>query len=110
MKNCVFLLVTIISLIACGGDTNINAAPEKKISQEKIAEKIDSAKWIDDFRAFRDAVYQNDRKKVKTYVDFPITEHTSYIWGIVGVESKAVDDVPFTEKDFDKYYNKLFTK
>lgn len=116
MNKYIFPAAAIIALASCGGNANKTApGTDKKLPQEKVAEKVGTATWINDFRAFRDAVYQSDRKKVKEFVDFPITDQTINIWGIVYAGTKeydthGFDTIPFTEKDFDKFYDKLFTK
>src|SRR5688500_7575758 len=115
-KTYVFIAAVLTMLASCGSDANKNTEPPKDIKEQaapvavSIADTKDSAKWIDDFRAFRDAVYQNNRAKVKEFIDFPLTENVNYIWSIIGDEKRFGDTVPFTEKDFDKYYDKLFTK
>jgi hypothetical protein len=85
-----------------------------------LASPTDSTKsktsWINDFNELRIALYQNNHKFIKKYFTFPIIDSSSQIWITVvpedevdGVyESKKI--VPFTEKDFDHYFNKLFSK
>ncbi|THU40358.1 hypothetical protein FAM09_10855 [Niastella caeni] len=72
----------------------------------------DTAKWINSFREFRDAVYQRKKEKVKPFIEFPIASHE--IWYLVGDDSKTNvqtdESIPFTEKDFEKHYSKLFFK
>jgi hypothetical protein len=77
----------------------------------------DSTNWIQDFRKFRDAVYKNDRATVKSFIDFPIMNDNNEIWFLVyGGDKKGTQLMgsdkkkPFTEKDFDLYYEKLFSK
>jgi hypothetical protein len=68
--------------------------------------------WIEDLRLFRDAVYKNDTAIVKSFFKFPLA---SDIWYLVLSEkelrSKSVDETsaPFIEKDFYKYYQKIFS-
>jgi len=94
---------------------NNNSTANNEISEESPIEKADTLKWIDDFRAFREAVYHNERAKVKGFMDFPLVSPANEIWYIAyeGEDKKmsALPDSskPFTEKDFDKYYSKLFT-
>ncbi|SDF76975.1 hypothetical protein [Chitinophaga filiformis] len=38
----------------------------------------DTAYWVYNFRQFRDAVYQGDKKKAKVYVDLPTTEKEDF--------------------------------
>jgi hypothetical protein len=70
--------------------------------------------WIDDFKAFRNAVYTSDTAKLKSYFSFPITGNND-IWYLVlnqkELEAKNIDEsTVFTEADFIKYYKKLFPK
>jgi hypothetical protein len=70
--------------------------------------------WIDDFRNFRTAVYQNDINKQKTYFNFPINADTTQIWDLV--YEASVNDRPqnlpgtFTEDDFLKHRSTIFTE
>ncbi len=76
----------------------------------------DSSSWIQEFRNFRAAVYEQDKNKVKLFIDFPIMNENNEIWYLVyGENEKALKLLsdkpkPFTEKDFDKYFDKIFTK
>jgi len=70
--------------------------------------------WIDDFKVFRDAVYHSDQEKVKTFFSFPVLNPSNEIWWLVlsdrEREAKKLtgEIAPFTEKDFSKYYKKIF--
>jgi len=76
----------------------------------------DTAYWIDNFRQFRDAIYQKDIAKTKAFFSFPVLRVGNEIWYLAydGNEQqlKALPDKPkpFTEKDLEKYYSKLFTR
>lgn len=101
-------------LISCG-----NNATQPAIKENTQIETVqptpatnDTAKWIDSFREFRDAVYQRKKDKVKLFIELPISSRE--IWYLVGDDSKTNlqpdEPIPFTEKDFDKHYSKLFFK
>lgn len=81
-------------------------------TNEIISTQQYSSNWIDNFRAFRTAVYQADKTKVKSFIDFPIMNENNEIWYLVNPENENLSDKikPFTEKDFDQYFGKLFTK
>jgi predicted DNA binding CopG/RHH family protein len=72
--------------------------------------------WIDNFRKFRTAICQGDKATVKTFIDFPIMNENNELWDLVFLENenqpnKISDSIkPFSEKDFDKYFNKIFSK
>ena len=96
-------------------------SPEKDFlhqQQKAAAVKNDTAvkKWIDDFKVFRDAVYRNDTAKLKTFFKFPVLNPANEIWYVVLDEKELEEKMltkkisPFTEKDFDKYSKKLFSK
>jgi hypothetical protein len=76
----------------------------------------DTTYWVDNLRQFRDALYKNDKTKAKEFLDFPFQNEGNEIWYLAYSDNeKAIDKLnenvkPFTEKDFDKYFNKLFTK
>jgi hypothetical protein len=76
----------------------------------------DTAYWVDNFRQFRDALYKNDKSKVKEFLDFPFKNDGNEIWYLAYSDNeKATDKLnenvkPFTEKDFEKYFEKIFTK
>lgn len=76
----------------------------------------DTAYWIDNFRQLRDAVYQKDIAKTKAFFTFPVTREGNEIWYLAyeGNEQKLsnINDKPkpFTEKDLEQYYSKLFPK
>lgn len=115
LKQYFSLAAVLIILFSCGNAASKeSAAGNKKISERPPVEKSDTLTWINDFRAFRDAVYHNERAKVKGFVDFPIVNPGNDIWYIVYAgDVKEMPDIPdskpFTEKDLDKYYNKIFT-
>ena len=101
------LLIAACTVASCGNDS----ATTQKIAQEKH-----QAAWIDSFREFRNAVYQRNKPKVKDYMQFPLSDSNNNIWYMVydGAEEKTASLAntvkPFTEKDFDRYYDSLFTK
>ena len=93
-----------------------NSCIHDKYTLPGIAVQTDSAAWIQDLRAFRDAVYRKDINKVKSFIDFPILNENNEIWFLVyGGDGKAATLLsakikPFLEKDFDRYFSKLFSK
>lgn len=76
----------------------------------------DTTYWVDNFRQFRDALYKNDKIKAKEFLDLPFQNEGNEIWYLAYSENKKATDKlnenvkPFTEKDFDKYFSKIFTK
>lgn len=81
------------------------------INDIKILQQ-DTTSWINNFRQFRTAIYQADKTKVKSFINFPIMNENNEIWYLIYPEDDKLTDKikPFTKKDFDKYFGKLFTK
>ena len=76
----------------------------------------DTSYWIENFRQFREALYQRNISKAKSFFDFPIKNESNDIWYLAFSDNgKASDSLgnnvkPFTEHDFDKYFDKIFSK
>jgi hypothetical protein len=118
------LTVLICFVVSCGNHSTGNSNNKKAASPASQESSViepnqpnkDTTKWIDNFRTFRDAVYQKDKEKVKQFFDFPVMNEQNGIWYLVysGHEKKLSnisDSIkPFTEKDFDKYFDALFPK
>lgn len=74
------------------------------------AQKPDTS-WIKDFRAFRDAVYQGNKAKAKTFVDFTKLGKDDDIWSVIHwYDEGEYDPKPFNEKEFDQNFHKIFPK
>lgn len=68
--------------------------------------------WFADLRAFSVAVSKGDRAAVKGWFRFPIIDTLNEIWVYTDTSEVPYRDhgaVPFTEKDFDARYDRLFT-
>ncbi len=76
----------------------------------------DTTYWVDNFRQLRDALYKNDKTKAKEFLDLPFQNEGNEIWYLAYSDNEKVTEKlnenvkPFTEKDFDKYFNQIFTK
>ncbi|MBS7563281.1 hypothetical protein KHS38_02585 [Mucilaginibacter sp. Bleaf8] len=111
--------VWLLLLCACNSKSKQAATNEKSTQQNATtlspADQYNEVKtWLDDFKNFRTAVYQNDVSKIKTYFSFPVNTDTTQIWEAVYEnvdEAKRPETFPntFTEADFEKHYKKLFT-
>jgi hypothetical protein len=119
------LTVLICFVVSCGNHStgssnNKNAAtspaPQENIVTELNQSSQDTTQWIKNFRTFRDAVYQRDKEKVKQFFDFPVMNEGNELWYLVySGHEKQLSNIsdstkPFTEKDFDKYFDALFPK
>jgi len=104
-----------IFLVSCADNhvkEKVKTSPQDSISINKpgIA-AYDNNAWIENFKKFRDAVYKHDRFKAKAFFNFPISDENNEIWYLIYGDPDSLSDsiTPFTEKDFDKYFNKLFS-
>ena len=112
-------IFSLISLTFClttfaqTSQTNLKLDSTKTLVQFK---QKDTIYWVDNFRQFRDALYKNDKSKVKEFLDLPFKNDGNDIWYIAYSDNeKATDKLdenvkPFTDNDFDKYFDKIFTK
>jgi len=72
--------------------------------------------WVNSFNDFRNAVAKNDKVKTKQFIDFPIMNVNNEIWNLAYdnnyqmISKLPGNPQPFTQADFDKYFNKIFTK
>ena len=115
MKNPLILLL-VVGIYSC---SNTSSGNTPQATADSITHKPDTlnSSWINNFRNLRTAIYQDDINKIKAYFRFPVLNTNNEIWSVAladpddtvtGVSSDTL--IPFTEKDFDKYYKKLFTK
>jgi hypothetical protein len=115
-------IILVFLFISCNQDaekksiTKRNENLETSNTENKnIEPKVEVNKSIESFKEFRNAVYQKDKVKVKTFVDFPIYNENNEIWYLEGIaDEKFLEEItdeitPFTETDFDKHYDKIFT-
>jgi hypothetical protein len=76
----------------------------------------DTSYWVDNFRQFREALYQRDKSKAKAFFDFPFVNEGNEIWYLAYSDNdEAVNKLdttvkPFTENDLDKYFDKVFSR
>lgn len=113
-----FLLLFLLPLLSACTDT-----AQKKTTQQTAVATTDSLKstaanekytavatWIDDFKNFRNAVYNKDPEQLKSYFEFPLNADSSQIWSAIDTEGKrqGADSNHFNEEDFNKHYHELF--
>ena len=78
-----------------------------------VGQSSDSSKWSDNFLKLKKAISTGDKNAVKSFIDFPIKNKGNEIWYLA--DSKLVMEIspkeikPFTEADFDKYFNSIFS-
>lgn len=117
MKVFFFFIFTFL-LLSCVN--NSNKADEKLSEENEVIETTSKDEnlsvkktWIESLRGFRDAVYQDDLEKIKTYFDFPIQSKQNKLWlfpKMNGEEEYPDLEAPFTEKNFEGNYKNIFSK
>jgi hypothetical protein len=76
----------------------------------------DTSFWIYNLRQLRDAVYTSNKVKAKIFFNFPFKSEGNEIWYLVYSDNeKAIEKIkhpskPFTEKDFETHFAKIFPK
>ncbi|NHM02841.1 hypothetical protein [Flavobacterium difficile] len=116
-------ILLIFLFISCKQNEEKKSLPEKKdnfkISKTEninIEPKTDINILIENFRDFRNAVYQKNKVKVKRFIDFPIYNENNEIWYLENIANeeflkKLTEKItPFPESEFDKHFDKIFTK
>jgi hypothetical protein len=113
----VLTFISFIALMSCGQkNATEHTTTDTLAKTQHVESKIEKANWIDAFRAFRTAVFQGEKQKVKRFFKFPIRNENNEIWYLAygndekSLQNLASEIVPFTEADFDKYYDKIFPK
>lgn len=114
------------ALIACTEESAVKTVAEVVTSDSSVKDEENkvfapdsthtySTEWVEDFKAFRDAVYRRDKKAVKGYFDFPMADGGE-LWYYVLMDQDPygkdsnITKRPFTERDFNKYFDQLFPK
>ena len=60
---------------------------------------------VNNFKEFRQAIYQNDLKKVKSFINFPFKSKDAFY-----LIDENTSNEKLTEQDFDKFHSKIFDK
>ena len=98
-----------IALISCGGSGSENT--DKAVKDSPARPTYTDTAWFSDFRALSVALSRGDRAAVKSWFKFPIVDSLNEIWAFTDsgeVVTRENGAVPFTEKDFDVRYDRLF--
>ena len=71
----------------------------------------DSLNWAAQFKELQKAFLENDKTKIKTFIKNPIISEYNSIWHLLEIDVTKNDntEVPFTNKDFEKYHNLIFS-
>ncbi|TDG35595.1 hypothetical protein EZJ43_13320 [Pedobacter changchengzhani] len=86
--------------------------------KKEVLSYIEVKTWIDDFRNFRMAIYNNDVPKLETYFDFPFDDKGNSILGLCSISdndwaarNKQFNNPDlFYKADLAKYYKNIFDK
>jgi len=71
----------------------------------------DSLNWAAQFKELQKAFLENDKTKIKTFIKNPIISEYNSIWHLLEIDVTKNDntEVPFTNKDFEKYHHLIFS-
>ena len=120
MKN-LFLIVSIFLIFSCEKKekekVNNNDLIKKENSEifyprDLIELEIkDSLNWAVQFKELQKAFLENDKTKIKTFIKNPIISEYNSIWHLLEIDVTKNDntEVPFTNKDFEKYHQLIFS-
>ena len=71
----------------------------------------DSLNWAAQFKELQKAFLEKDKTQIKTFIKNPIISESNSIWHLLEIDVTKNDntEVPFTNKDFEKYHNLIFS-
>ena len=112
----IFLFLAIVFCLATFAQSSKTNFKFDSTKSSIAFKQKDTTYWVDNFKQFRDALYKKDKSKAKEFIDFPFKNEGNDIWYLAYSDNEKTTDnlsqnvTPFTEKDFDKYFEKIFTK
>lgn len=113
MRVLLFTLV-LLAFISCNDGTKQNMTETAVATTDSAAVKDE---WIADFKKFRDAIYHNDRKTIKSFFDFPIMNENNEIWELAYLGEEIIPETqyerqikPFNEAEFNERLSSIFPK
>lgn len=113
------LIATLVSMffqLPVSAQSSDPFLPADSIKPSIIFEQKDTIYWIENFRQFRDALYKGNKLKAKAFINFPFVQEGNEIWYLASRQNEEAinkidqDPKPFTERDFDKYFDEIFPK
>ena len=111
-------MIFVLILFSCNQNVEKKITPENTLktnynnTEPNVAEKT----WIESFKEFRNAIYNRDKIKVKTFISFPIYNENNEIWFLENIQNEQLvknlsDQItPFPETEFDKHYDDIFSR
>lgn len=106
-------ILLLLSFVLC---LSTFAQKVDNVKQTTSFKQKDTAYWVYNFREFRDAIFQHDKEKAKAFFSFPVKNESNEIWYVAyEQDERSLDRLPgtgkpFTEADFDKYFDRIFSK
>ncbi len=120
MKN-LFLIVSIFLIFSCEKKekekVNNNDLIKKENSEIFYPKDLielelkDSLNWAAQFKELQKAFLEKDKTQIKTFIKNPIISESNSIWHLLEIDVTKNDntEVPFTNKDFEKYQHLIFS-
>jgi hypothetical protein len=113
------LLICFVSMAFVASCSNPDTSNQESSEENSLSPEVSDEPsvnydsiWLEEFVAFRDAVYQQDLKAIKEFVDFPM--EAGDIWYVAYLDEKDWSDIDngktFSSQDFDKKYKRIFDK
>lgn len=115
LKTISTLIVVVFHLSIFAQTNKTNLQPDSTKSQMPFKQK-DNTNWVENLRHFRNALYKGDKSRAIQFIDFPFKDEGNDIWYLAysfsekAIEKLDQDVKPFTEKDFNQYFNSIFPK
>ena len=113
-RFCLFLAL-LLFCFSCNSSHLLNKLADEEATMEDslfLNVNLDSI-WLEEFVAFRDAVYRQDLKAIKEFVDFPMEPgliwYLAYPEGSPELINAETNDESFTEHHFDKKFKLIFS-
>lgn len=113
MRVLLFALV-LVTVISCQDESKQEIAKTTVKTNDSAAANDE---WIADFKKFRDAIYQNDKATIKSFIDFPLMNENNEIWDLAYLDEEIMPEAqaenqikPFTEIEFDKRCPNIFPR
>jgi hypothetical protein len=124
----ILLLLILTVTFSCKEKSDTNAAASTAFAKDTTTVVKDTMRttlpqqtpgtlnWASSFRAFRDAVYNHDKVRASEFATFPIMNAGNEIWYLAYqgneqlIAALPTTIKPFIEKDFDKYFDRVFPK
>ena len=127
MKKIILIVISLTALLSCKNKSKHEIKERKDSTKVVVSDSVTATPgssvdsryisvntWIDDFKNLRQAIFLNDKEKLKTYFNFPVgDENWGYLVDFSESERKArkgkyANPDLLYEADFDRYYKRIF--